>query len=283
MKQVIKHAKEKITLESLLCLLIILCPILDMASFVFRNVFSTNISPSTFIRPIIPIAVIIYIFFKDKIKLKMLLVAGVYGIYAIIHLVLFNTVKTASSYSGIVHELQYLINYSFMILNLFIYIYVFGKKDCEKLKQSVVISTAIYIVSIFIAILTKTSSSTYIEGMGYKGWFESGNSISAILTLSMFILLNLIKDKKYRYWVIAIIALVGIYLCMLIGTRVGLFGFILVLFIYAVAEIFIAILHKKQLNKNILIGSICAIVLVVIVVGVVRFKYIAKKKTFRRY
>ena len=49
--------------ETVLCVFIVLCPILDMASFIFRNIFNTSFSPSTFIRPIIPIVVMIYLFF----------------------------------------------------------------------------------------------------------------------------------------------------------------------------------------------------------------------------
>lgn len=278
MKKVLKKIKEKITIENLLYLFIIICPILDMASFIFRNVFNTSVSPSTFIRPLIPICIIIYIFFKDKIKLKLIIVASIYSIYAIVHLIIFNVLKTGSSYSGIIHELQYLVNYSFMILNLFIYLYTFKKHNTKKLQMSVLVTITVYIVSIFIAIITKTSSSTYIEKMGYKGWFESGNSISAILILSMFILLNLIKEKKYRYFVISVIVLVGIYLTTLIGTRVGLFGFILTLFLYAAVEIFVAILHKVQLNKNILIGSVIAIIGVVVVVGIVGSTTLQRRK-----
>lgn len=278
MKKAIQNFKDKINLENILCMFIIICPILDMISFIFRNYFNVNWSPSTFIRPIIPIIVIIYIFFKDKIKLKLFTTASIYGIYAIIHLYLFQTIKTQSSYSGVVHELQYIINYSFMVLNLFIYIYVFLKKDTNKLKISILISNTIYIISIFISIITKTSSSTYIEGIGYKGWFESGNSISSILILSMFIILDLIKQKKYRNWALIVTVLVGIFLTTLIGTRVGLFGFILVLFIYATTELLVAILHRVQLNKNILIGSLCAIVGVVIVVGIVGSSTLQRRK-----
>ena len=54
------------TIENILCVFIIICPILDIASFLFRQYFNTNISISTFIRPIIPIIAVIYIFFKDK-------------------------------------------------------------------------------------------------------------------------------------------------------------------------------------------------------------------------
>lgn len=278
MKEILKKVKEQVTIENLLYAFIIISPILDMASFIFRNIFNTSISPSTFIRPIIPICIITYIFFKDKIKLKLIMVSSIYAIYAVVHLIIFNILKTESSYSGIVHELQYLVNYTFMILNLFIYLYTFKKHNTKKLQASVLISITIYIVSIFISIITKTSSSTYIEKMGYKGWFESGNSISAILILSMFILLNIVKEKKYRYWVIAIIILVGIYLTTLIGTRVGLFGFILTLFLYAAVEIFVAILHKVQLNKNILIGSVIAIIAIVVMVGVVGSTTLQRRK-----
>ena len=62
--------KQKITIENALCLFIIICPLLDMASFIFRNALNTNFSPSTFIRPIITIIVAIIIFVKCKFKRK---------------------------------------------------------------------------------------------------------------------------------------------------------------------------------------------------------------------
>ena len=46
--------KEKLSLENLMCLFVILCPVLDMISFLFRNYFDTSISPTTVLRPIIP-------------------------------------------------------------------------------------------------------------------------------------------------------------------------------------------------------------------------------------
>lgn len=177
---------------------------------------------------------------------------------------MFQTVKTEISYSNVIHEAQYIINYSFLILNLFVYTYAFKIKDTNKLKKSVLISLSIYIISIYISILTGTSSSTYIEGMGYKGWFESGNSLSAIFTLGLFMIVPMIKDKKYRYIVIALLGLIGIFVTMLIGTRVGLFGFVLVLGVYAVSEIVTAILNKNKLNKYLLAGIIAGIIIVVL-------------------
>ena len=63
-----ERLKQKITIENALCLFIIICPLLDMASFIFRNAFNTNFSPSTFIRPIITIVVALIIFVKCKFK-----------------------------------------------------------------------------------------------------------------------------------------------------------------------------------------------------------------------
>ena len=264
--------KEKINIENILCFFIIICPILDMLSFIFRNVFNTNISPSTILRPIIPIIVIIYLFFKEDKKFKLYTFLGflIFGIYGVMHLYLFTKVKTGSSYSGVIHESQYIVNYSFMILNLFLYIYIFKDKNTEKLKKSILYSACIYVGSIIISIITHTSSHTYLEEqMGYKGWFESGNSVGAILLLTMFIYINYIKDKKYRKIVVPLLVLLGIFLMFLIGTRVGLLGFILVISLYIIVEVFYSLLHNKKVNKRIV--GIGAGLIVVISICIVIF------------
>ena len=211
--------KRKLNLENLsenlLVVFVILCPVFDIISFVFRNTFNTSISPSTILRPIIPLIVIIDLFIKSKHKLRMFIVALIYGIYALAHLLLFNTANTGFSYSNVVHEMQYVMNYTFMIIILFVYAYVFKDKDKSKLQRAVISSVSIYIASILLSIITNTSSTTYIEGTGLKGWFESGNSISAVLTLSIFVLLST-TDKEYRKIIIGEIIIMGIFLLSLI-------------------------------------------------------------------
>lgn len=267
----IKELSKKINIENILCAFIIICPILDIMSFLFRNKFNTNYSPSTFVRPIISIMVMMYLFIKrdKKFKIYSILTALFYMIYAIIHLYLFEKVKTGSSYSNSLHEAQYLINYSFMILNLFIYIDTFKNKDASKLKLSVLWASCIYIISIYISIITKTSSHTYVlEGIGYKGWFESGNSIGAILILSMFIYIGYIKDKKYRKVAIPILVLNIVFLTTLIGTRVGLLGVVCVLSLYAILEVFEGLLKNKKLDKKVIICISIAVVSIGILVTI---------------
>lgn len=287
--EIIKKIKN-IKLEDILCLYIILCPILDIASFLFRNHFNTNISISTFLRPIVPVVLAIYIFIKANKKNKLILlgITALYVLYGIIHLIVTKTFLTGCSYGGVKEEMQYVINYSFLIINLIVFYYAFTNKEwrnnkveklqkddiknaeknktnkrLEKLKLAVLIMCGIYITSIYIAILTGTSSYTYKEEqIGYKGWIESGNSLSAILCISTFIILPLIKDKKYRLPAIIVLVLTGIYLVALIGTRTGLFGFFL-----AVA-IFIAIEVLFSKNKVAIIGFII-LAIAVITVGLV--------------
>ena len=272
--------KKIIKIDKMLCMLIVLCPILDMLSFIFRNTFDTKISPSTFLRPIISIIVIMYIILKDKNRWKIIGVGAVYGIYALVHLYIFQQMRTGCSYGSLLHEAQYLMNYSFMILNLFLFIYIFNNDNIKSMRKSLFIAIGIYIISIFISIFTGTSSFTYqIEQMGYKGWFESGNSLSAILTMSMFVILPLIKkasSKKEKAVCIALIALVGIFLTTQIGTRVGLFGFILVLALYIFLEILFGVLKSKKINKKILIGGVGA------VAGILIFVLVFGSNTFTR-
>lgn len=276
---------KKINLENVLCLFIILCPILDMASFIFRNIFNTNFSPSTFIRPIIPIVSIIYLFFKNdkKFKFYTIGIGIIYLIYGLIHLIVFKTTITGSSYSTVKHEAQYIVNYTFMILNLFIYIYVFSNNQNEKkLSKSVLIASLIYIVSIYVSILTKTSSRTYIEEeIGYKGWFESGNSIGAILILSLFIIMTYIKDKNYRKIAIPVIILIGVFLTTLLGTRVGLFGFIITIITYTFVETVITLINKGKINKKTIAMSIATIFIILLVAITIGSATLQRRKNMK--
>lgn len=299
---------KKLKKEYIIYFYIILCPILDIASFLFRNAFDTNISISTFIRPIIPVILAIYIFIKANKKHKLILagIATIYVVYGAIHLAVTKIFFTGCSYGGIAQELQYVVNYTFLVFNLVVFYYIFINKNWRKepkinnekiktsldtnepissnqiktthenkivedksvnqiknLRISILVMCTIYIVSIYLAILTGTSSYTYPEEqIGYKGWIESGNSLSAILCISTFLILPLIKDKKYRIPTIIVLLLVGVYLVALIGTRVGLIGFFLAVAVFIAVEV----LFSK--NKVAIIGFVILAV-AVITVGLV--------------
>ena len=215
-----KKIKELCNLEYLIFLYIIICPILDITSFLFRNYFNTAFSPSTVIRPIIPCICFIVLFFKESKKLRKIGIICVYFIYSIIHLYFFQKLHNGSSYGNIKNEAQYIINYSLMIVNLFLFYRL--TTDKIKIKKAVYISLIIYVISLYFAILTNTSSPTYIEGIGYKGYFESGNSLCTVLILSLCIILS---DFNFKQWgKIALIVFTGIYLVVFSEMRTGLFS-----------------------------------------------------------
>lgn len=273
--------KDILNIENVLYIFIIISPILDVASFIFRNYFGTSLSISTILRPILPIIAITYIFFKDKIKGRLLIGSVIYGLYAVLHLYIFYLTKTECAYGNIVRELQYVVNYTFMIMNLFLYLYIFifRKKKIdystelriEKMRKAILISFTLYIALMFAAILTGTSSHTYKEdAMGYKGWFESGNSVGAIMIIMLFTILPLLENKNskmIRIWAFTDVLFAGIYLTILLGTRVGLFGVVLVIFIYIICEILTRFRLNKKLNKKIVsIGAAIFIVAMMVVV-----------------
>lgn len=280
---------KKLNLEKLLLIFIILLPILDISSFLFRNFFKTNISISTFIRPIIPITIMAIIFFKNKFKLKTIIIGCIYAIYSIIHLLIFIKLKTIMSYGSVINEMQYLVNYSFTILNLFIYYFIFNKKNNDNLKKAILYTNGIYLFTIFLSIVTKTYSTTYLEGIGIKGWFESGNSISAILILNLFITFLFLNKKNIKLMILSIIEIItsGIYLIFLLGTRTGLYGFVIVIACFVFSKIFNliknAILNKERniiskKKKIILIICSVAIIGIFIFVGIKGSSLLKRRK-----
>lgn len=262
--------KNKFKIEYFLYIFVIISPFLDVLSFLFREWFpNASISPSTILRPLIPLILLVYVFFKDKDVRKLLLIMGfIYVIYGGIHLYLYKGLVTGISYGSVVSEAQYIINYTYMIFVLFLYLYFYKKDGLPYLKNSLFIALSCYIGLIYVAILTGTSYTTYLEGMGYRGWFLSGNSVGTILIILLIALFNdLIKSKKIIKYIILL--LTGIYLVFLLGTRTGLFGFFLCIGGYVGIWGFLKIFKDKKIDiKKTMIVLISLIVLVIIVLSV---------------
>ena len=270
--------RKKLTLENLMCLFVCICPILDIISFLFRNYFNTSFSPTTILRPIIPCIVFIVLFFKEKNKKQKIIVAVIYAIYSIIHLLLFQKLHNESSYGIWKNELQYIINYSLMIINLYLFFKVI--KDRDKIEKSVFISLEIYVLSLFISIVTKTSSSTYLEGIGYKGYFESGNSLCTVLLLSLCIILGKVKLKDWKK--IVLIIFTAIYLVLFSGMRTGLFGFCLIMAIFALGKFFIKIRDKEKFNKKTVRIAVFSAIVAVILILILGSETIERRKILKQ-
>ena len=75
-----------------------------------------------------------------------------------------------------------------------------------------------------------------------------------------------VENKKTKIYIFVILAMVGIFLTTLIGTRVGLIGFILTILCYITSEIFCKIIKKNKINKKSFIVLITILVLLTIIV-----------------
>ena len=283
-----KRIKNKFYIENLICLFIILNPILDIISFLVRNKFydnpGTTNSITALLRPIIPVILSIFIFIKSsgEQKRRLLLLVFIYVLYAVEHMLLCMDNFREWSYGTPKQEFSFVLNYTFFIVTLIVIKNIIGKDSKLKINRpktnitygkvynSIIIALAIYIVSIFISIFTKTSSYTYPEvNIGYKGWIESGNCLSIFLILAFGILLsqiNIPKDKKeilplVGYVLLAIVT--SIYMVFLMGTRVGLYGTFIVLIVWT--------LLKLIIDKKFILFISGLLVIILLGLGVFKF------------
>ena len=254
---------KKFKIEYLLYIFIVLSPFLDVIGFLFREWYpEASLSPATVIRPIIPLILLSYIFFKDsKVKKYLIISAIILILYGSVHLLIYNSLKTGISYGSLFSEMQYVINYTYMLYVLFIVLYFYKKNGLQYLKHSLVFMLIGYMLLIYISILTGTSYTTYVEGMGYIGWFTSGNSLGTILILLVNILLVDCFESKKIYKFVTLL-LTGIYLIFLLGTRTGMFGFVLDILVYIGSIVLVNLIKSKKINFK-KIGIALGIVVVV--------------------
>lgn len=275
--------KKYLKIENLLYLFILLSPFLDSFSFIYRNINpSSTISPITILRPIIPIILAIYLFFKHKDSRKTLIIGSViYFIYAFIHLFIYNNNITLISFGGLLHEAQYTLNYTYMIFLLYIFIKFNDKIDVDKLNKVLVVTLFCYLILIYLSLITNTSSYTYVEEkIGYKGWNTSGNSIGTVLLLIEALVLPFImkKGSKIKLFGIFTLVLLGIFLTFILGTRTGLFGFYLIIVLYFIGNIVINFIRKSNLDlKKHLVP-----ILIVLSLGIILVTLIGSNTLLRR-
>ena len=261
--------KREFKIEYLVYLYIIISPFLDAFSCMYREWFpNVHLSPVMFIRPIIPIILMLYIFARDKSVRKPLIISGfIYAIYGVVHMLIFRKLLTGVSYGTFFQEGMYVFNYTYMIYILFIIMYFSKREQLPHLRRALFIMLCNYLLLIYVSIITKTSLPTYIEGTGYRSWFISGNSLctSLLLLFSVFVS-GMFKRKNIKYLIIFV--LLGVYLMFLVGTRTGLYGFVLVFSFYIVMKMFMAFKQKIQFNKN----RIIILLGVIVVFGLLAFK-----------
>jgi len=225
--------KEKLKIEYLFYLFLVISPFLDAFSYWYREWFpKVSVSPTTILRLVIPCILLLFIFIRNRKGRKYLMIGGgVYFLYAVFHLLIYQKFLTGSAYGSVFHEAQYILNYTYMISLFYLCYYFSCEGRLSKLKQALTWFLTGYVFLLYLALITHTSSSTYIDGVGYKGWNASGNAVGSLLLITQVILIPYFFEEKKWYHFLLLIA-TGVYLMVFLGTRVGLLGFPLTLGAY---------------------------------------------------
>ncbi len=264
---------------------LIMQPILELIITLFKNDRFTiaGMSIGTIIRyGLLAIIIILAVLSNLKRKSTKLFIGTVviYGIYMIVHFLNnrnFDAVILGTSMSkGFITSMMYISKYIIPICIVYlVYVLNFGYKE---LKISVI--TTVLIVSLIIIITnmlgidfvaysfennTKVaanifkwfdSSYQYSDWrlLTSRGWFSSGNELSAffvlLLPITFYVAFN---EKKKIYFIVPFVQMIAM---LLVGTRVSVYGAILMFVASVVVFIADSIINKKRIVKSTIIVTL---------------------------
>ena len=297
-------SKIRGTLGSILIVLLIVQPLFDVyMAIIGESLDIFGISIVTLLRTTTCVVLVIMTAIyqiKDRYKLKWLIALVIYllivGIYITLHH--FNIIQSNGYFitQGLYDfgaELMYVLR--LVVPVILIYTVIMIKPNKEQIEKSII--SVVFIISLIIILtnLFKISYASYspindtisynvfdwflLSELPYeeslsKGFFVSANQIGALLAILLPIVIMYIckHNNVFTY----IVLLLGIISMVLIGTRVGTYGFILVTIAMCLVVILITIIKKKRLEYL----NIIAIVLIMFAGLILYSKSPAKNRTF---
>lgn len=216
----------------LMTIFIISQPILDIMTYFSITYFQANITPGIVIRMLFMLITITYIFFsnnqlyKKKIIIYLLILFSVIGFSFVM-----NFLTKPNFY--FFQEVQFYVKSLYFPVMFCGILLAFSNGLQQhanfKILKPVTVAMLIFSVSMFIAILTGTSATTYYVKSGYSGWFYAGNEISAIAAICfpivlLYSIIQVRKRNNFLYWFPTLLLLVAAFL---IGTKVGYLAILL--------------------------------------------------------
>lgn len=234
--------------KKLIYYFVILSPVIDMiTSFMINN--NLNITIGIITKMIILFLAVIYLVFIDKEKRKMnIIVLMILFAFSILNIL--NNLSIIDSY--LFTYFNYLFKYVYHIIVLLFFIRLlktYPIKICD-IRLPLLITSGCYII----ALITNTDFSSYahsINKIGSAGWYSSANELGNLLCLFFpMAIYNAFENKDGIKFDIIICILIGI--CMLLlGTKVGILGYFIIILTYLVARL-LFIKHYKLEKKYII-------------------------------
>ena len=238
--------KEKISRLYSPCVIeifIILFPIIEAITSIIKRNMTVSLSLGIIYKAVFVIYALLYLaFINKKSKKTLLIVLAIVVLFCIVNICVVKfSFKSISNISNLI---------TLALSVLFFYAYINNGNELKI--NALVYCVLIYCVLIKVAEATGTQQATYRGDLtlGTKGWYYSGNELSAILSIFLPITI---------YYAASTLSFAGIATLILqiqtmlsIGTKTSLIVPIFVVIVYGTLSLINWLKNKSQLSKKIL-------------------------------
>ncbi len=220
-------------------MILILFPVIEMITSILRRNTDLFISPGIIYKALFIIYALVYlVIMSTKNRKHICILISTVLAFCIIHVCVIgvNTI-TISNLAKLL---------TFLISVMFIYYYT---KDGNKVEiKAIVYCTLIYCALVKFAELTGTSQATYRGdlSLGTKGWFYSGNELSAILSITLPITIMYVTTNISYVGITTLF--LQIHTLLSIGTKTSLVSTILIEVTLFILAIIWSIREKSKTN-----------------------------------
>ena len=228
-------------LNLIITIFIIIQPILDLVVSLSLNVFHVGLNLGMIVRMLF-LVFMSYVVFFIKGKRKYLLV---YFFILLFYSLGYFLALDSNYFMSNLHGLLRIFYFPLMLI-LFLNI-----KDIKIDNKILVMTMFIYIILIFIAVVTNTGFNSYdIAKKGSLGWFNSTNEISGIISILLPITVAQFMNKK-NIVIKVVLSLIFIFVIGEIGTKTPVLSLLIT---FLVSFIYFMIRSLKKKNYKIFTG-----------------------------
>lgn len=241
--------------KKLIIYFVLFSPIIDIiTSYMYYH--DMHITIGLLIKGVVLILAIVYLIFLDKEKRKRnLLFLLIVGFCLIINI--YNSIDVIKI--AFFSYFTYLFKYLYYIIMLLFFIRWYKEYNIKL--SDLRIPIIIISISTILSIITKTAYISYqqnIYKMGFSMWYSSANELGNILCLLFPVsIYNGLHNKDGIRLDLYLIPIVGATM-LLLGTKVGLFGYFLIILFYLIIRIILC--KTIKLDRRFLIMLILLLV-----------------------
>lgn len=225
-------------------------PLLDLITSLYVRFTTFSITPGIIIKGIALLLLLVYVIFFNKSKYKKQSINYIIALAIFILLYLVTRIEILNI-NNFINEVINLFKYMYLPL-MFIGLLNFFDEyplDNKKIIKIFQINALVFASVILIAVITKTSFSSYVVGdnKGSVGWYYSANEISAILTILFPLMFVMVYENNKWALVFTVPAISGM---SLIGTKTAFLGLIIPTILYIVYISFTIFIKKTSGKKK---------------------------------